>query len=146
LAPDSDHSLQGYAAASLDGLDARLVAQIPVEASAIRFDPSGKSLYLSGAKGRNWIWNYSTHAVHETGIKRAGLFAFKRGETAVQLLRPMEGNPRAIELWSVQPPARLCTYVSPIGRDSTIESITITPDASRVAATIFSKEKSHSAV
>ena len=53
LGPDDDHRLQGYAAASLGGLDARLVEQIPIETAAIRFDPSGQKLYLFDTKKVN---------------------------------------------------------------------------------------------
>jgi serine/threonine protein kinase/WD40 repeat protein len=146
LGPDEHHRLQGYAAASLAGLDARSTKQIPIAATALAFDPSGKLLYLCDAKGQVWVWDGSANPVRKIGTPGEGLFGFTHDGTAVQLRFATKAEPGTIELRALEPAKTLRQFRSPIGFGSTIEATTLTPDARFVAATIRTKENKSLAV
>ena len=140
LGPGKDHRLQGYAAASLGGLDARLIEKVPILAATIRFDPSGQALYLSDANGRNWVWNRSDTSLWETGTPGVGMFAFRPDGTALQLCFATDVRPDKIDLRALEPARIVRTFASPLGPGSRIAAITLTPDAGLIGATIVTKE------
>jgi serine/threonine protein kinase/WD40 repeat protein len=140
LGPDEDHSLQGYAAASLSGLDARRIKQIPIATATLAFDPAGKTLYLCDTNGQAWVWDGSANPVRKIGAPGEGLFAFRPDGTAVQLRSGTKDEPRTIELRALEPAKTLRQFRSPIGPGSIIEATALTPDARLVAATIRTKE------
>jgi serine/threonine protein kinase/WD40 repeat protein len=140
LGPDEHHRLQGYAGASLAGLDARLIKQIPIAATTLAFEPSGKLLYLCDTKGQVWVWDGSANPVRKIGAAGEGLFAFKPDGTAVQLRLATKDEPGTIELRALEPAKVIHRFQSPVGPGSRIGAITLTPDAAYVAATCVTKE------
>jgi serine/threonine protein kinase/WD40 repeat protein len=140
LGPDEDHRLQSYAAASLGGLDARLIKEIAIETDTLAFDPGGKKLFLCDIHGQVWVWDGSANPIHKIGVQGAGPFAFQPDGTAVHLHAAAKNIPAEIELWALEPPRLIRRFRSPIGSASTIESMAIGPDATLVAATIRSKD------
>jgi WD40 repeat protein len=145
LGSDQDHRLQGYAAASLGGLDARLIQSIPITATAISFDPTGRALYLCDSQGRTWVSESPHGSAQLLGTTGQGRFAFRSdGTTFHALFATIEKQ----EIKLIEPGSSkvVMPLRPPTIPNSSIQSFTLTPDASFVAATVVSNENSWSIV
>jgi serine/threonine protein kinase/WD40 repeat protein len=137
LGPDRDHRLQGYVAASLSGLDARLINSIPIAANAISFDPTGKALYLCDSQGRSWVCDGENSSAQLIGTTGQGRFAFRSDGATIHAIFATTDK-QEIKLTEPESGRVTMRLRSPTIPDSSIQSFTLTADASFVAATIVS--------
>jgi hypothetical protein len=136
--------VRDQAAASLAGLDARVLKSTHLEASSVTLDARGERVLLGGMDARPTrsaagprLWDLS--ADREVKFARPaaeGLVAF-RGDTPLTLVGPVRDKQATAELWDLRRGRKLQTYRfanQPARADPPV--LALTPDASVVAAAV----------
>jgi serine/threonine protein kinase/WD40 repeat protein len=127
-------SLQSEAIASLGGLDAHELKDLPYPASSLAFDPQGRRLYSCwGADQVIRAWDYETEKTQTLSLHGDGPFAFSPIETPWQVARD-EKDGRSLVLQDLDRKAVVRRFVSPRPDRPFHAAVAITPRGSHVAA------------
>jgi serine/threonine protein kinase/WD40 repeat protein len=153
-----DSRLQALAAATLEGIDARVVKTIPGPAAFVEFDPrSERLLFLQTSVDqtrRPWyrtaLWDRMTYRTIVERDLGPGALAFRTDGTPLQLAWVHEEPPKDVEwqeskvplstkvrLYNVASSEILREYRSPAERASHLGRIRLSRDGSRLAAVVL---------
>jgi eukaryotic-like serine/threonine-protein kinase len=137
---EKDARIQSQAAAMLSGLDLRPRKAFGLPGTGLAFDPTGKRLLVSGSsqimRGPELpvqIWDRTTDLLQTTKINGEGVFGFRPDGSSVLAMVPRK-KPLTLQIWDVAKEQILRTFESPLKGNTRIQSITMTPDGSTVAA------------
>jgi serine/threonine protein kinase/WD40 repeat protein len=148
---ERDEVLQGQAAASLIGVDARAIKTLPFYSSSLVFTPDGRHLLACGGKGndkgndaagRIHTWDNGTYQLESGPVLGEGTLALRPDGTPVVLTRcdfdpEMPGD---LLLFDTINPRLVRSFRSPLGDNWIIVGSTLAPDASLVAGLVLELE------
>ena len=121
-----DAQIQSEAAALLVGQDAIMARSLPLPATAVAFDPSGKRLLISGSNVVSkeparpvQIWDSTTDQLKPIKLEGEGSFGFHANKAPVFLTVPRNA-PSVLQLWDVTKEQMLREIKSPLKGNSRI--------------------------
>ena len=137
-----DPQLQGQAAATLEGFDARVVKSIPGSASAVAFDPRSERLLAvrsgMGEGGRQWVrsmlWDRTADRMIAERDLGDGVVAFRPDGTPLQA--SWDADRSRVRLFNVASGDEVRAFRSPLEGPSIIPAMTLSRDGSRLAAVV----------
>ena len=142
-----DPQLQGQAAATMEGIDARVVRTMPGPAQVVEFNPNSERLLLFRMgeleKGKPWsrttLWDCTTDRTLVERDLGEGILAFRPDGTPLQLSWVREEPPKPrhsmkLRLFDVTSGDILGEYRSPLGGLSDLQAFALSRDGSQLAA------------
>jgi WD40 repeat protein len=131
-----DDELRDQYAATLAGMDARLLFQEEFDGSSVALDAAGRRVLVGGWKDKGaMLWDLDTGQRQQSRQPGPGPVAFDRRGVPLALVAP-QADPKAIWLWDVQAQTRRARLEFPAGAGGVPSVMALSADGELAAAAL----------